>query len=216
MKQFLIATIAAFLFVGCRYDTEVSTAVDNNYGHERQREATRTFPSPREVGTAMEQAMQGSDLPAIVAIAIHQNGERISYAYGKAIWGGEVEVSPDHLFRIYSMTKLVTSIAAMQLVEQDLVDLDDEFSSLLPEMAKIPILRNGKLSAAKQKIKLRHLLTHTSGFGYPLTDAELSTFATEDWPYEDFPRRFESGASFLYGWLWNRRCREVTFLRSLP
>ena len=39
----------------------------------------------------MEQAMDGRDLPAIVAIAIHENGESISYAYGKAIWGGEAE-----------------------------------------------------------------------------------------------------------------------------
>ncbi len=199
MKQALIITIAAVLCVGCRHDTHVGRAVENKQSHERKPEATRVFPSQWEVETAMEQAMQGSDLPAIVAIAIHQNGENISYAYGKAIWDGEVEVSPDHLFRIYSMTKLVTSIAAMQLVEQDLVDLDDDLSSLLPEMAKIPILRNGKLSIPKQKITLRHLLTHTSGFGYPITDIELSTFESDNWPYEDLPRRFESGTSFLYG-----------------
>ncbi len=199
MKQALIITIAAVLYIGCGHDTDVRTAVEKKHSHESKPEATRIFPSQGEVETVMEQAMQGNDLPAVVAIAIHQNGESISYAYGKAIWSGEVEVSPDHLFRIYSMTKLVTSIAAMQLVEQDLVDLDDDLSGLLPEMAKIPILRDGKLSAAKQNITLRHLLTHTSGFGYPVTDAELSTFATEGWPHEDFPRRFESGTSFLYG-----------------
>jgi CubicO group peptidase (beta-lactamase class C family) len=97
------------------------------------------------------------------------------------------------------MTKLLTSIAAMQLVEKGLISLDDELSPLLPEMAKIPILSNGQLRKANNAITLRHLLTHTSGFGFTFTDKELSTFDTKDWEYKDLPRRFESGTQFLYG-----------------
>jgi CubicO group peptidase (beta-lactamase class C family) len=147
----------------------------------------------------MDQAMQGSDLPAVVAMAMHRNGETLSYVYGKAIWDSEAEVTPDHLFRIYSMTKMVTSIAAMQLVEQGAIGLDDDLSELLPEMAKIPILQNGELHSPTNKITLRHLLTHTSGFGYPITDGDLNAFSTDDWEFEDYPRRFESGTRFLYG-----------------
>jgi methyl acetate hydrolase len=95
--------------------------------------------------------------------------------------------------------KLVTSIAALQLVEKGLIGLDDDLSLVLPEMAKIPILSNGQIIQPKNRITLRHLLTHTSGFGYEFTDQELSKFDRSKWEYKDLPRRFESGTQFLYG-----------------
>ncbi len=143
--------------------------------------------------------MAASDLPAVVAIAINSKGQRVDYVYGKAVWSEEAKVTLQHIFRIYSMTKIVTSIAALQLVEKGLIKLDDDLSALLPEMTKIPILFNGKLIAPKNPITLRHLLTHTSGFGYAFTDAELSKFDRSKWEYKDLPRRFESGTQFLYG-----------------
>jgi CubicO group peptidase (beta-lactamase class C family) len=85
------------------------------------------------------------------------------------------------------------------LVEKGLVKLDEDLSLFLPEMAKIPILSKGKLISPKNPITLRHLLTHTSGFGYTSTDEELSKFDHSQWPYKELPRRFESGTQFLYG-----------------
>lgn len=143
--------------------------------------------------------MRASDLPAVVAIAVNSNGERIDYSYGKAIWSEKAPVTPQHIFRIYSMTKLVTSIAAMQMVEKGLIGLDDDLSAQLPQMTKIPILSDGKLITPKNRVTLRHLLTHTSGFGYSFTDRELAIFDRSKWEYKDLPRRFESGTQFLYG-----------------
>ena len=97
------------------------------------------------------------------------------------------------------MTKLVTSIAALQCVENELVGLDDDLSVLMPEITKIPILSNGELIEPKNKITLRHLLSHSSGFGYTFTDEELANFDNSEWDFEDLPRRFESGTNFLYG-----------------
>src|SRR6185369_7544113 len=51
----------------------------------------------------------------------------------------------------------------------------------------------------KNHITLRHLLTHTSGFGYSATDEALAKFDRTNWKYKDLPRRFESGTQFLYG-----------------
>ena len=81
------------------------------------------------------------------------------------------------------MTKIVTSIAAMQLVERGKVELDQDLSGLLPEMAKIPILqKDGKLVEAKVGITLRHLLTHTAGFGCPNRTYKLSDkFDASEW-----------------------------------
>jgi CubicO group peptidase (beta-lactamase class C family) len=159
----------------------------------------KEFPSQAQVNQLMDSAMQASDLPALVAIAVNQKGQKLTYTYGKAIWQENEPVTPQHIFRIYSMTKLVTSIAAMQLVERGLIGLDDDLAVLLPEMAKIPILSNGQLAEAKNSITLRHLLSHTSGFGYTSTSETLAKFDKTNWKYRDLPRVFESGTQFLYG-----------------
>jgi CubicO group peptidase (beta-lactamase class C family) len=157
------------------------------------------FPLQEKVAKLMDDAMKNSDLPAVVALAITKNGQRLTYTFGKAVWTGKEKITTQHIFRIYSMTKLVTSIAAMQLVEKKLIGLDDDLSVMLPEMTTIPILSDGQLIKSKNPITLRHLLTHTSGFGYSSTDEALSKFDRTDWKYKDLPRRFESGTQFLYG-----------------
>ena len=160
---------------------------------------TISFPTQSMVDALMSEAMKSSDLPTVVAIAINNKMQKVTYTYGKAVWTESTPVTCDHIFRIASMTKLLTSIAAMQLVEKGLIGLDDDLSTLLPEMAEIPILTNNGLQKANNVITLRHLLTHTSGFGYTFTDKELSTFDKTKWKYNDLPRRFESGTQFLYG-----------------
>ena len=154
-----------------------------------------------EVIKVMEEAIKESDLPSVVAVAINSKGHRIEYAYGGVSWGKSEPVKTSSLFRIHSMTKIVTSIAAMQLVDQEKVELDQDLSELLPEMAEIPILKeDGKLVKPKNEITLRHLLTHTAGFGYPNGTYKLyGKFDSLKWGYQDFPRQFESGTQFLYG-----------------
>ena len=166
---------------------------------ENRQLATRSFPSQDRVTGFMDEEIENSDLPAVVATAINKKGQKLTYTQGKAVWSEDQNVTANNIFRIFSMTKVVTSIAAMQLVEKGLIGLDDDLSSLMPEMVAIPILNNGKLSPAKNPITLRHLLTHTSGFGYIYTDKELDNFDTINWRCKDLPRRFESGTKFLYG-----------------
>ncbi|PKP23417.1 MAG: hypothetical protein CVU06_08370, partial [Bacteroidetes bacterium HGW-Bacteroidetes-22] len=157
------------------------------------------FPTQQTVNLLMDEAMQASDLPAVVAIAINKDGQSVAYTRGNAIWDEEGAVTANHIFRIYSMTKLVTSIAAMQLVERNLIGLDDDLSDILPEMAAIPVMKNGVPVKGTNPVTLRQLLTHTSGFGYTFTSKALSNFDTTGWRYKDLPRQFESGTGFLYG-----------------
>ena len=63
-----------------------------------------TFPSEDSVNQQMNEVIQKSDLPAVVAIAINKNGEKLSYNYGEAIWSQDAEVTEEHIFRIWSMT----------------------------------------------------------------------------------------------------------------
>lgn len=73
----------------------------------------------------------------------------------------------DHLFRIYSMTKPITAVAAMQLYEQGKFSLNDPVSKFVPELEDVKVRNeDGSLTAPKQRITMHHLLTHTAGFSY--------------------------------------------------
>ncbi len=82
-------------------------------------------------------------------------------------------VTPDSLFRIYSMTKPVTAMAAMQLIVQGRLGLDQPLHEILPKFRTMQVqdTYDGSLTAlhpAARPITMRHLMTHTSGLGYTI------------------------------------------------
>lgn len=82
-------------------------------------------------------------------------------------------MTPDSLFRIYSMTKPVTGMAAMQLIDQGKMALDQPLHEILPQFRRMFVQNtyDGSISAvhaAPRPITIRHLLTHTSGLGYAI------------------------------------------------
>jgi CubicO group peptidase (beta-lactamase class C family) len=82
---------------------------------------------------------------------------------------------PDHLFRIFSNTKLVTTCAVLLLMEDGKLGLDDSIEQLLPELANRQVLKAGATriddtEPARRAITFRHLLTHTSGLSYGIFD----------------------------------------------
>jgi CubicO group peptidase (beta-lactamase class C family) len=93
-------------------------------------------------------------------------------AKGTLAMDSQTPVDIDSLFRVYSMTKPVTGIAAMMLVEQGKITLDQPISDFLPEFKGMTVLIDGAKSLdavpAKTSITLRHLLTHTAGLGYTI------------------------------------------------
>ena len=141
-----------------------------------------------------------STIPAAIMGSTDDKGNTVYFAYGPAIWGQGGTVSPDNIFRIYSMTKAIASVAAMQLVEQGRIKLDEPLNTLMPEMGSIPILDDqGNLSSSDEPITLRQLLTHTSGFSYSFISPLLGKFKPEQWKYDDMPRTFRPGTSWDYG-----------------
>jgi CubicO group peptidase (beta-lactamase class C family) len=91
--------------------------------------------------------------------------------YGKLDISRGVPVQPDSLFRIYSLTKPIISVAALMLYEEGLFDLDQPVYKWIPEFKNLRVWQesysvNGATSALETDITFRHLLTHTSGLGY--------------------------------------------------
>ena len=101
-----------------------------------------------------------------------------SSVYGSRDLEAGLPVEQDTLWRIYSMTKPVTSVAAMQLYEQGRVRLNDEVSRYLPEFADMRVLVGGnaeqpKTVPATEPVRLWHLLTHTAGLTYAFTKSSV-------------------------------------------
>lgn len=107
-----------------------------------------------------------------VSLLVKQNGETVyRNCFGTTVPGKDIPVTTNTLFRMASMTKPVTGVAVMQLVEQGKLALDDDVERYLPQFAnmRVAILdENGNVTGsvpAQNKIKILHLLTHTSGLG---------------------------------------------------
>jgi CubicO group peptidase (beta-lactamase class C family) len=100
-------------------------------------------------------------------------GGRVAYAvrYGHRDREAGLPVEADTLFRIYSMTKPVTSVAALMLWEEGRFELTDPVAAYLPEFAEPRVLAGGSslkpvTVPATEPIRIRHLLTHTAGLTY--------------------------------------------------
>ena len=87
----------------------------------------------------------------------------------------DIALRQDHLFRVFSNTKLITSIAVLLLLEDGKLQLDDPIENYLPQLGKRRVLRAGTrdikdTQAANTSITIRHLLCHTSGLSYGWMD----------------------------------------------
>jgi methyl acetate hydrolase len=117
-------------------------------------------------------------------------------------------MSIDTIFRIASMVKLLTSVAALQLVERDKLKLDEPAGNIDPTLAA-PLVLAGfdakgvpQLHPAQKPVTLRNLLTHTSGFSYLLWDPNVVRYLRFARGHPNLPRMplmFEPGAKWAYG-----------------
>jgi len=111
--------------------------------------------------------VEGRSTPGIVVLIL-QNGRPVySRSVGVREVGSAVPIRESDMFRLASMTKAVTSVATMILVEQGKIGLDDPVSRFLPEFAKLRVRGpDGTESAASRPPTIRELLTHTAGLSY--------------------------------------------------
>jgi methyl acetate hydrolase len=131
------------------------------------------------IDTVLRGAIEAGDVPGVVAMAATQDGPVYQGAYGTRALPQGPAMTADSVFWIASMTKAITSTAAMQLVERGKLALDRPIAEVLPELASPKVLDGfdeagePKLRPAKRPITLRHLMTHTAGFGYDIWSPDL-------------------------------------------
>jgi len=152
-------------------------------------------------------AVERKDVPGVVALVTDR--ERVLYqgAFGVADIATGRPLTSDALFRIASMTKPVTSVALMQLIEQGRVGLDDPASKYLPELAELKVFESFdpatgayRLRPTSRPATVKHFLTHTAGLAYPFTSAVWRDFkpaAGETYPFGG-PLLFDPGERWHY------------------
>ena len=114
----------------------------------------------------MEEAVQNQQT-AGVSLLVRKDGEELFFdARGYADMEKQEALRRDHIFRLYSMTKPVTAVAAMILVERGLLDLNMPISEVLPGFAGAKVMRDGVPMAAQFPVRVLHLLNMTSGLTY--------------------------------------------------
>lgn len=128
-------------------------------------------------------ATSEGDVPGVVALAATENDIIYEGIFGRRRLRAEPPMTRDTVFRVASMVKLITSVAALQLVEQGKLSLDDPVPDIEPDLGSPQVLDGfdakglPQLRPARRPISLRDLLTHTSGFSYRLWDAKAVRYA---------------------------------------
>ena len=129
------------------------------------------------------------------AVAVARHGKVAHFGmYGHKDSETSAPITSDTMYRIYSMTKPVTSIALMMLVEQGLLQLTDPVSKFIKSFGETRVWNTGTIlkpmtAALTEPIRVWHLLTHTSGLTYGFNYADV---------VDDMYRRagFETGVSY--------------------
>jgi methyl acetate hydrolase len=161
----------------------------------------------------LERACATSVMPGVVAIVGSADDVIYERAAGGLHVGDDAPAAPDTVFRIASMTKALTSVAVLQLIERGSLKLDQPVADVIPEFGALQLLEGfegdtPKLRPLKRPATIQHLLTHTSGLSYWFTNPDLLRWhELTDWPNPmsgvrrclDTPFVAEPGERWEYG-----------------
>jgi CubicO group peptidase (beta-lactamase class C family) len=161
--------------------------------------STETRRSTAALDDVLRTAVAQRRVPGVVAMVATADALAYQGAFG---------FDKDAIFAIASMTKPVTSVAVMQLVEAGKVKLDEPAATYLPELRTVQVLEGGVLRAPKTPLTVRQLLTHTAGFAYEFSNKEIFDHAAQgkvphgapgDDGFMKAPLVFDPGARWEYG-----------------
>jgi len=159
------------------------------------------------LSTFLKDATDRGDVPGVVVAVVNKDGVLYNEAFGQSSTLKKSPMTKDTIFNMASMTKPVTSVAIMMLVDDGKLKLDDEVAKYLPKY-KNPLViskfneadASYETRPAKRPITIRHLLTHTSGIGYGFASPMLTKIMQKTKQTElDLPLLFDPGEGWAYG-----------------
>ncbi len=166
------------------------------------------------IDALLQAGVERSAAAGVSAVVVDRDGVLYEGAAGERVIGSGVPMEPDTVGAIFSMTKAITSAAAMQLVEQGKLTLDGPASEICPALGDATVLEGFDEGGqpitrpVSTPITLRHLLTHTSGFVYDLWNTDngrwheatgTPTILSLEKASLASPLMFEPGTRWQYG-----------------
>ena len=131
------------------------------------------FDRLSRIDSMLNEAVQTKEIPGAVALVVRNGKPVYKKAFGSANPESQRLFNDQDIFRIASMTKAITSLAVLMLWEEGMFFLDDPIAKYIPSFSGVGILKDYDAkdttyttTVPKNKITIRHLLTHTSGIGY--------------------------------------------------
>ncbi|MBV9747847.1 MAG: beta-lactamase family protein [Acetobacteraceae bacterium] len=134
------------------------------------------------VDRLLQQAVEAGDVRGVAVAAGTRDGVLCTAAAGTRDADGKAPMAPETVVWIASMTKAVTTVAALQMVEQGKLAMDAPLGETVPQLASPQVLEGfdeagePRLRAARRPITLRQLLTHTSGCTYDMWNADMARY----------------------------------------
>ena len=164
MRVFLLTFLAVAL--AAAQPLPLSTPAKEGLSPERLKRLHDTFE---------QITSEGKRAGAITMIV--RNGRIADWrTYGLRDLAGKVPMEKDTIGRMYSMTKVLTSVAALMLVEEGKLSLNDPVEKYIPELKDVKVLEGARLVPPKSPMRVKHLLTHTAGYIYGGSHGALDAY----------------------------------------
>jgi methyl acetate hydrolase len=169
--------------------------------------SAQNSPGSAAIDASLRGAVERKDVPGVVALITDRDHVLYQGAFGLADVATGRPLTSDAMFRIASMTKPVTSVAMMQLVEQGRIALDDPAEKYLPELVGLKVIESFDATTGDYRLRpaarpptVKHFLTHTSGLAYPFTSAIWRDFKPRNGETYAFggPLLFDPGERWHY------------------
>jgi len=169
-----------------------------------------------EIRAQMQAAVDGNHIAGALLLVGNDDGVGMLETVGTQGPGDDTPIDAQTIFRIYSMTKPIISVAAMSMVEDGLLSVEDPVSKYFPQFAEMQVINNetGELRPAENVMTVEHLLTHKSGLVQSIFAAgtRLGEMYEEALPSDgsltnrefgarigELPLLFEPGTAWHYG-----------------
>ncbi len=173
MKKTLLTSISILMLsFGCQ--TQEQSGVKEVFSEGSPGAAGLIPERLNRIDQAIEAAIKNGEVAGTVAIIAKDGVIAYHKAFGKSDMETGKEMNTSNLFRIASMSKLMTTVGALILFEKGYYDLDTKLSDILPEFQDPDVLKGWDeksktfiTTKAKSPIRMKHVFTHTSGIGYP-------------------------------------------------
>ncbi|HJZ73488.1 MAG TPA: serine hydrolase domain-containing protein [Vicinamibacterales bacterium] len=174
--------------------------------HPHAASAPSLSPAGEEAIGALLRQKVAAGMPAIAVVVVNARQQLLIDAAGHRDVAAHAALATDSIFRIASMTKPVTSLAVMMLVEEGRVRVDDPVAKYLPQFERVRVLTtfneaDGRFESRPpaRPITIRHLLTHTSGMAYPFVDRRIAKIDDGKKARAEVPLLHDPGERFTYG-----------------